>query len=91
VLTGRDAGAEIVCRLAQGPGAQAGDRGLLIQADPTGQLTRLVDRRGGLPATAPGATGCRGQRIGLSLVAVPPHSRRTMRNPPTPAKGRPQA
>ena len=25
VLTGRDAGAEIVCRLAQGPGAQAGD------------------------------------------------------------------
>jgi len=90
VLTGRDAGAEIVCRVAQGPGAQAGDR------ERSSKLTRLVSPGGWLIGeaayrlTASGAAECRGPRIGLSLLALPPHSRRTMRNPHTLAKGRPQ-
>jgi hypothetical protein len=72
------------------------DRALKPATESCSKLTRQVSPRGWLIGeaayrlTAPGAAECRGPRIGLSLLDLPPHSRRTMRNPHTLAKGRPQ-
>jgi hypothetical protein len=71
-----DIAAEILCCGAQGPGGERTQ----VQPEPTSRRS---------PISRSQARHCR--VIRLSLVALPLHSRRTMRKLPNLAKGRPQA